>query len=88
MEKELKDKLKERVEAFNNDEDEIAIYSDYTRGELEYNTVIEDARDEGEAKGKIEQAQADANAMLKENMNVEFISRITKLPIREIEMLR
>ena len=60
MEKELKDKLKERVEAFNNDEDEIAIYSDYTRGELEYNTVIEDALEEGEAKGKIEGKQETA----------------------------
>ena len=80
MERELKDKLKERVEEFNKDEDEIAIYSDYTRGELEYNTGIEDAKEEGK--------KEDAKAMLRKGYPIADIVEITKLPIREIEMLR
>ncbi len=88
MEKELKDKIKERVEAFNKDEDEIAIYSDYTRGELEYNTGIEDAKEEGIIEGLKEGKQETAKNFLKLGIKPEIIAKGTGLSLNEIEMLR
>ena len=84
MKKNFKERLKERVEAFNKDEEEIAIYSDYTRGELEHNTELEDAHEEG----KMEKALETAKNFLKLGIKPEIIAKGTGLSLSEINMLR
>ena len=92
----LRDRIKEAAECITEVDGEIALFCDYTREELEYNTALEDAYEEGKAigifegisKGKFKSKKEAAIAMIKENIRDEFISKITKLPMREIEMLR
>lgn len=51
MEKEAKEKLIEEVLKYSNDKEVVAIYSDYTKEELERNTLIHDATEEAIQKG-------------------------------------
>lgn len=51
MEEEAKEKLIEEVEGYSRDEEVYALYSDYTREELERNTILEDRLEEAETVG-------------------------------------
>ena len=51
MEEEAREKLEEEVNKYSRDDEVIALYSKYTRQELEHNTFMEDAREEGLRKG-------------------------------------
>ena len=92
MKKELKDKLKEQVEKFNEDEEEIAIYCELTRQELEHNTELEDAKEDGFESGKEaginqEKRQIALN-LLKSDLSIEEISKATSLSVEELKKLQ
>ncbi len=100
MRKELKDKLREKVIRFNEDEEEIAIYCELTRQELEHNTELEDAKEDGYESGKeagieqgIEQGinqekRQIALNLLKSDLSIEEISASTGLSIEELKALK
>ena len=81
MKEEEKERIKEEVKAFNEDEEEIALYSDYTREELERNTLINEGIaagiEEGYVKGKEENMEQIAKNMLSKGYDLEEISAIT-----------
>lgn len=62
MKKETKEKLVEEVEKYTDDEEVFALYSNYTREELERNTIIEEARI---AKEEAKVAKAEAKELQK-----------------------
>ncbi len=80
MKESMKEKLKREFEELNADEECIALYSDYTQAELEYNTGI------GEA--KLDEKNNIAKTMLKKGYSLKEINDITKLPIAELEKLK
>ena len=99
MAKSLKEKLRENLEKLNADEECIALYSDYTQAELEYNTMLNAERREAEAKAKTRELKAlrkgevqgrkeDAKNFLKLGIKPEIIAKGTGLSLNEIEMLR
>ena len=51
MEKEAKDLLEEKVEQYSQDEEVIEMYSEYSRAELETESVLEEAKEKAEARG-------------------------------------
>ncbi len=51
MEEEAREKLIEEVDKYSTDDEVVALYSAYTRQELEYNTFMEDAKEEGLKRG-------------------------------------
>lgn len=99
MEKEAKTKLEEVMKYSQNDE-VVAIYSDYTTEELERNTIIEDRVEEGIQKGIQERFEKEkkkalnqknieiARSMVKKNIDFSIISEITGLTIEEIRKLK
>ena len=84
MEENTKEQLKEEVMKYSQDEEVIALYSAYTKEELERNTLINDAKKEGLKEGKI----AIVQNMLKKNMDISVISEISGLSEEEIEGLK
>ena len=80
MKESMKEKLKREFEELNADEECIALYSDYTQAELEYNTGI------GEA--KLEEKNKIAKIMLEKGYSPKKISEITNLSIEELEKLK
>ena len=80
MKESMKDKLQREFEELNADEECIALYSDYTQAELEYNTGI------GEA--KLEERNNIAKTMLAKGYSLKEISEITKLSMEELEKLK
>ena len=88
MEKEAKEKLVEEVDKYSSDDEVIALYSAYTRDELERNTYLKEAREEGIQQGIQHEKIKMAKKMLEENMDVSIISKITDLSEKEIEKLR
>jgi predicted transposase/invertase (TIGR01784 family) len=73
-----------KIMEFSKDEIAQMQYLYELRAELDYNMHIEDALEEGERKGKIE----DARAMLKKGYPIEDIADITKLSVEEIISLK
>ena len=55
--------------------------------EIDYNTFIKEAREEGEEKGKKENQVKIVKSMLKENMSIDIISKVTGLSKEEIEKI-
>ena len=96
MEKEAKEKLEEKTSKMSDDEEVYALYSAYTKEELEKNTLIEEAEQRGHEKGTqegIEQGIKNrsieiAKNMIKENIDIDIISKITGLSKEEIEKLK
>ena len=83
MEKEAKEKLEEKTSKMSDDEEVYALYSAYTKEELEKNTLIEEAEQRGIEKNKLEIAKN----MIKENIDIDIISKITGLDKQELEKL-
>ena len=95
MEKEAKDLLEEKIEQYSRDEEVIEMYSEYSRAELETESVLEEAKEQaikqGREEGREEGIQKNrveiARRMLEEKMDKNIIARITDLSIEEIEKL-
>lgn len=91
MEEEAVSKLTGEVNHYSSDDEVIALYSAYTKEELERNTMLEDAeakgKTEGKIEGKMEKSLEIAKNMLNENINISLISKVTGLSKTQIEKL-
>ena len=101
MREESKEKLIENVERYSSDEDVFTLYTELSKSELEKNTMIAEARDEGillgekrgEARGEkrgISEGMKKRNtqiakSMYNENIDLSTISRVTNLGITELQ---
>ncbi len=101
MREESKEKLIKNVERYSSDEDVFTLYTELSKSELEKNTMIAEARDEGillgekrgEARGEkrgISEGIAReklniAKSMYRENLDLGTISRVTNLGITELQ---
>ena len=101
MRDESKEKLIKNVERYSSDEDVFTLYTELSKSELEKNTMIAEARDEGillgekrgEARGEkrgISEGIAReklniAKSMYRENLDLGTISRVTNLGITELQ---
>lgn len=93
MEKEVKEKLEKTVEHITEDE---PVWWDYEKDEqMILNSLKSDAREEGLAEGRAEgrseglhqKALEIAQAMMKEKLELPFISKITQIPIEELKKI-
>ena len=96
MEKEAKEKLVEEVNKYSSDDEVVALYSAYSREELERNTLIEDVRLLKEEKKELKEENKKiakdskleiAKKMLDKNLDIATISEITGLTEKEIKNL-
>ena len=101
MREESKEKLIKNVERYSSDEEVFTLYTELSKSELEKNTMIAEARDEGillgekrgEARGEkrgISEGIAReklniAKSMYRENLDLGTISRVTNLGITELQ---
>ena len=100
MEENAKEKLVNEVEKYSTDEEVVALYSAYTREELERNTVLEDERKEAREEGLkegiqegikegIKEGKEDiAKKMIEENFDVSMISKLTGLSLDKIQKIK
>ncbi|MDO4975140.1 MAG: hypothetical protein Q4E61_02335 [Alphaproteobacteria bacterium] len=88
MEKEAEDKLIDEVDKYSRDDEVIALYSAYSREELEKNTLLKEAKEDGIALGKTEANIETAKNLLKMNMSINDISKATGLSEEEILSLK
>ena len=88
---EVEEKLINNDLAISMDPDDYSMTFDLSDEELDRNSRIREAREEGEAigleKGEVRKQNEIAKAMLKENMDKSLISKITKLSLSQIMML-
>ena len=100
MEEEVKDKLVEEVDKYSSDNQVVALYSKYTREELERNTLLIEAKEEAEREGMekgikegikegIQSEKLETVKRLKEYtiLSEKDISKITGLSIDEINKI-
>mgnify|MGYP004558923467 FL=1 len=91
MSKESNEKLVEETREFSDDDENIALYTDLPRGEMEKNTIIYEAEERGFSRGKeegIEQNNLEiAKKMLQEKIDIILISKITGLTETELNQL-
>ena len=93
MEKETKEKLVDEVEKYTDDDEVYVLYSNYTREELEKNTLLDDVR---RAKEELKQAKKEAKEqkfeivknLLKENIDINTIIKVTGFTKKEIENIK
>ena len=93
MRDESKEKLIENVERYSSDEDVFTLYTELSKSELEKNTMIAEANDEGfknglvvgEKRGISERNTQIAKSMYHENIDLGTISRVTNLGITELQ---
>ena len=78
------EKFKEEVENLNNDEEMVSFLTEEEDVRILRNTLMSESFMKGEAKSK----QEIAKKMLKENLNIEMISKITGLQKEDIESLK
>lgn len=83
MEKEAKEKLEEKTSKMSDDEEVYALYSAYTKEELEKNTLIEEAEQRGIENRNIEIAKNLKNV----GISIDDISKATSLTKEEIKKL-
>ena len=75
------DRLKEEVVEINNDEEMIKLLSDEDEERLYINTMKEIGREEGVKEKTVEMVKK----MLKENIDISTISRVSELSEKEIK---
>ena len=93
MRDESKEKLIENVERYSSDEDVFTLYTELSKSELEKNTMIAEANDEGfknglvvgEKRGVANEKINVAKSMYHENIDINTISRVTNLGITELQ---
>ena len=104
MRKESKEKLIENVERYSSDEDVFTLYTELSKSELEKNTMIAEARDEGillgekrgEIRGEVRGEKRGINkrnvqiakSMIQKKFNLDSISEITGLSKKELAKLK
>lgn len=92
MEKEAENKLVDQIEKYSQDDEVYALYSAYSKEELERNTLLIEAKEEGFKKGieeGLEQGiEQTAKKMLEKNMSIKDIVDITGLSEKEITLLK
>ena len=88
MGKETKSKLMDETMKYSSDEDVVALYFEKSREELEYNTLIEEAKQNGIKQGSINKSIEIAKKMFEEKIPIETIMKITSLSKEEIEKLK
>ena len=87
MEKETKSKLVDETMKYSTDEDVVALYFEKSKEELEYNTLLVEAKEAGIKQG-IEQNKIETATNLKKlGVDIETISKATGLSKEEIEKL-
>ena len=99
MREESKEKLIENVERYSSDEDVFTLYTELPKSELEKNTMIAEANDEGfkngvlvgEKRGEKRGAENEkinvAKSMYDENIDINTISRVTNLGIDSLHRM-
>ena len=87
MEKEAKEKLIEEVNKYSSDEEVIALYSAYTKDELEHNTQLIEAREAGINEGIKKRNLEIAKNLLNRNIKIDDIIDITGLSKEEIQII-
>ena len=99
MREESKEKLIENVERYSSDEDIFTLYTELSKDELEKNTMIAEARDEGilvgEKRGEVQGKKLGiaiekiniAKTMIQKKFNLDSISEITGLSIKELSKI-
>ena len=107
MRDESKEKLIENVERYSSDEDVFTLYTELSKSELEKNTMIAEANDEGfkngilvgekrgekrgealgEKRGINKRNMEIAKSMIQKKFNLDSISEITGLSIKELSKL-
>ncbi len=93
MRDESKEKLIENVERYSSDDDVFTLYTELSKSELEKNTMIAEANDEGfknglvvgEKRGISERNTQIAKSMYHKNIDLGTISRVTNLGITELQ---
>ena len=104
MREESKEKLIKNVERYSSDEDVFTLYTELSKSELEKNTMIAEANDEGFKNGlvvgkKLGEVQGKklgiasekiniAKTMIQKKFNLDSISEITGLSIKELSKLK
>ena len=92
MEENVKDKLVDEVNKYSNDFETIALYSAYSKEDLENNTLLIYTRREAEQKGikqgKEQSKMEIAKNMLKKDMSINDIIEITGLTKEQLEELK
>ena len=87
MNKESNEKLVEEIREFSDDDENIALYTDLPRSEMEKNTIIYEAEERGFHKG-IEQNNLEiAKKMLQKDYSLEQVKEITGLTETELNQL-
>ena len=87
MNKESNEKLVEEIREFSDDDENIALYTDLPRSEMEKNTIIYEAEERGFHKG-IEQNNLEiAKKMLQKDYSLEQVKEITGLAETELNQL-
>ena len=81
------DMLINNMSALSEDDEMVKLYTKLSRREMEYNTYIAEATEEGYNKGIEEEKLNVAKKMLEENLPLEIISKITGLSNEEITEL-
>ena len=91
MEKETKSKLVDETMKYSRDEDVVALYFEKSKEELEYNTLLVEAKEagikQGIEQGSLKKSIEIAKKMLEKNIPIETIMEITSLSNEEIEKL-
>ena len=87
MNKESNEKLVEEIREFSHDDENIALYTDLPRSEMEKNTIIYEAEERGFHKG-IEQNNLEiAKKMLQKDYSLEQVKEITGLTETELKQM-
>ena len=99
MGEESKEKLIKNVERYSSDEDVFTLYTELSKSELEKNTMIAEATDtgfkngilvgekRGEKRGINKRNVQIAKSMIQKKFNLDSISEITGLSIKELSKL-
>ena len=77
-----------KIENLSEDEKMIGLYDAEKIAEKVRNTQINNAKKEGIEQGAKKEKLEIANNMLQENVDINFISKVTNLSIKDIENLK
>lgn len=83
MEQAASKKLVEEIDTMSSDDEYVELYTKLSRREMEYNTYIEEAKEEG----KLEEKKKIAKSMISEKIDIALISKITGLSIDELKQV-
>lgn len=91
MEQDASKKLVEEIDTMSSDDEYVELYTKLSRREMEYNTYIEEAKEEGLRQGiesgKLEEKKKIAKSMISEKIDIVLISKITGLSIDELQQI-